>query len=338
MKKTLLRKTGLALASLAMIFGAVSCVKDGSDTCNNILRIVYDYNMDRVDKFHVQVNFLSIFVFDSQTGLFEEEIKLTGPFNKDFEMFVPQHLHGKSYDYMVWAGLNSDSYSFPATLTKGVSKLEDFQVQVKGYEEQLVAQDLEPLWHGLIRNVKFEINDEKTEVISLMKDTKTFRVVFSFTEGTEQESELVFPYDIEDLELSIYSADGWYDYTNTLLDPVNRDIRYATYLAQTDDNGGYIFELNTLRLMADRNATLVVRVKSEDTEVFRMPLNNYLNLLRLTEESWVSDFQEYLDREDNFRILIFINNNEVGENGWLSFKIMINDWTVREHNIGGNNP
>lgn len=311
---------------------SVSCVKDGWEPCNNKIRIVYDYNMDRVDKFHVQATFFSLFVFDSETGLFEEEMRFTGdPFDKDFSIDVPQTMYGKKYDYIVWAGLDSDSYAYPQ-MQPGVSNKQDLRVQVKGYAAQSVGRDLEPLWHGMIDNLEFTADTERTETISLTKDTKTFRLVFGFYE----DGELVHPYKLSDLDVSITSADGWYGHDNTVLDAKDRLIKYAPYVSEFEENAGLVYELNTLRLMADREATLVITHKPNQKEVFRMPLNSYLNLLRLVEESWVKNLQEYLDREDFYKIVIFIDHtsDDPAESGsWASFSISINDWVVREHNI-----
>ena len=334
MKRTLIRKTGLLVTILTMGLFA-SCVKDGWNPCNNKIRIVYDYNMERVDQFHIQASFFSLFVFDSETGLFEQEFKFTGnPFDKDYEIDVPQSVYGKKCDYIVWAGLDSDSYDFPQ-MQKGVSDIEDLKVKVKGYESQSVSKDLEPLWHGIISGVEFTAATERTETISLTKDTKTFRLVFGFYE----DGEIVHPYELDDLDVAITSADGWYGYDNTVLDEKSRLVKYFPYVSEFEENAGLVYELNTLRLMADREATLVITDKSQDKEVFRMPLNSYLNLLRLVEESWVKDFQEYLDREDFYKIVIFIdhtNGGDPGENGnWASFNIIINDWVVREHGISG---
>ena len=83
--------------------------------------------------------------------------------------------------------------------------------------------------------------------------------------------------------------------------------------------------------MADREATLAVKDKKAGREVFRMPLISYLNLLRLVEESWIRTLQEYLDREDNFRMVLFI---DVTNGNWVSFEILINDWVVRQQGSG----
>jgi hypothetical protein bfra3_07632 len=309
-----------------VLFLGTGCVKDGAnDNCNNWLRIVYDYNMERKDLFDVQGKFFTIFVFDSATGLFEQEINMQGPFAEKFTVDVPQSLYGKKYDYVVWAGLNPDSYSF-IEAQKGVTRIEDIKVQVKGYQAQLVDQDLEPLWHGMITEVQFDETTEKTEIISLTKDTKTFRILFQFF---DKAGAPIQPYDLSELGVSIETYCGWYAYDNSVLDARDRVIKHIPYV--TDHEGkALVYEMNTTRLMDDRQTTLVVRNNIHDEELFRMPLNEYLNLLRLLEESWVKSLQEYFDREDDYRIII--TNNSFPEVGWASFKVQINGWTVREHN------
>jgi hypothetical protein len=80
--------------------------------------------------------------------------------------------------------------------------------------------------------------------------------------------------------------------------------------------------------MSDRK--IMLELKADGESIFQVSLNTYLNSLRLVEESWVKSFQEYLDREDNFRMLVYLNNTSGSDNGWASFRITINDWIVRD--------
>ena len=317
----------ICLLSACLWAMSSSCVKDGLEPCDNKIRIVYDYNIDRVDKFHVQAKFVDIYAFESNSGLFAEKISAKGsPFTKDFEIDVPESLYGKEHDYLVWAGLDPGSYTFPS-MRKGVSKIEDFSVQLDTYSAQAEGKKLEPLWHGTAGNISFGDKTERTEIISLTKNTNTFRIVFSFLDN----GAIVQPYEPDDLEVGIYTANGWMSHDNSIADPKDRDIHYTPYFSQKEVDAGLVYELNTLRLMADREATLAVKDKKAGREVFRMPLISYLNLLRLVEESWIRTLQEYLDREDNFRMVLFI---DVTNGNWVSFEILINDWVVRQQGSG----
>ncbi|MDH6357196.1 FimB/Mfa2 family fimbrial subunit [Parabacteroides sp. PF5-9] len=319
-----------------LLFGS-SCVKDGGEPCPNYLKIVYDYNIEYVDQFHRQVTFLSIFMFDAETGVLIREVKQTQQsFPENYTIQVPEEWLGQSYDIMVWAGLDPDSYTFP-DLIPGSSTLEEFQLKVRDYEKQLVERrsELEPLWHGQLSDVTFADTEEKSYTVSLMKDTKRFRVVLQSMSDT-------ISIDVNDFDIRLLSADGWYDHQNRVLDPTDREITYLPYYTANDAESGAIAEMNSLRLMNDgRVNTLRISSKSSGKVILDIPLMKYLNALRLLEFSNLP-FQEYLDREDTYSILIFLNylkddSEDPGTPGkkgnWLAVQISINEWILRFQDI-----
>lgn len=134
--KNNIKRLQYALIGLVML--ASSCVREEMPECGSYLRVVYDYNMEYVDLFHKQVTFFSLFVFDAETGVFQQEIKQAqNPFPEKYTVQIPSEMYGKKYTFVVWAGLNADSYDFP-TLIPGQSVISDLKVQIKGYKEQLV--------------------------------------------------------------------------------------------------------------------------------------------------------------------------------------------------------
>lgn len=302
-----------------------SCVKDGDRPCPNYLQIIYDYNMEYVDQFHNQVTFLSIFMFDAGTGKFVREVKQAqSPFPEKYTMEVPKEWFGQPYNIIVWAGLDSESYDFP-TLTPGVSTIDDFQLKVKDYEKQLVDRNtaLEPLWHGKLSNVTFSDLKEVTYTVPLMKDTKKFRIVAqSFDDNTIITS--------NDLDIRLFSADGWYDNYNNVLDAKDRDITYLPYYTADDAEVGAIAEMNSLRLMNDERINqLRITDKTKGKVILNISLIKYINALRLLQFSSMP-LQEYLDREDEYYILVFLQN---APEGWIATQIKINDWVVREQDV-----
>ena len=309
------------------MLAASSCVKNGMDPCGSYLRIVYDYNMEYVDQFHKQVTFFSLFVFDAETGLFVREEKVAqNPFSEGYVMEIPEDMQGKNYTFVVWAGLDAGSYSFPA-LVPGSSTIDDLKVQVKGYQDQLVDRgvELEPLWHGMLENVVYPIDRVETKTISLMKDTKKFRLVIQYLNTDEQ-------VDINNFDVKITSPDGWYDHTNSLLDSPNTPISYLPYYTANDSEVGGIVELNSLRLMNDgRPNRLVITDNTTGGNILNISLDSYLNALKLLQ--FISmPLQEYLDREDHYGILIFLQWDGA-QNGWMAAKVFINDWQIRLQDI-----
>lgn len=313
------------LAGIMMLVS--SCVKEGDDPCPNHLRIVYDYNMEFVDQFHREVAFLSIFMFDAETGLFVREVKQAmKPFPENYAFEVPEEWFGRPYDIVVWAGLDPDSYDFP-DLVAGTSTFSDFQLKVKGYENRTVERnaELEPLWHGLLSDVTFTEKEEKTYTVSLMKDTKKIRMV---VQCLDEDETIV----ANDLDIRILSADGWYDNSNNVLDPAERDIVYLPYYMADDAETGVVAEMNSLRLMNDdRVNRLHITDKTTGQSILNISLITYFNALRLLQYSSMP-LQEYLDREDEYYILIFLQKDEAKAN-WVAARIKINDWVIRLQDV-----
>ena len=83
-------------------------------------------------------------------------------------------------------------------------------------------------------------------------------------------------------------------------------------------------EFSTSRLMLKNSPKLVIRRKADGREVVNIPLNNYLLLFR-SEFHKDMDKQEFLDRESEWSMLFFLDENHT----WLRTQIKINDWVVR---------
>lgn len=316
----------ISLLLVAIVFSGTSCVKKGGSPCPNFLRIVYDYNMEFVDQFHREVTFLSIFMFDAQTGVLVREVKQTqNPFPENYTMLVPEEWFDQKYDIIVWAGLDADSYDF-STLTPGTSTIDDFRLKVKGYENQLVNRDiaLEPLWHGILEDVLFSDLEETTHTVSLRKDTRKFRLV---VQAIGKEATV----DVADLDIRILSADGWYDNKNNVLDELNREIVYLPYYTANDAEVGAIAEMNSLRLMNHRERVnrLLITDKNTNQEILNISLISYINALRMLQYENMP-LQEYLDREDEYYILVFL---KADQGNWLATQISINDWIIRSQDF-----
>lgn len=331
MKQTIktLSKPACLLVAAVLALATSSCVRDGNDPCPNHLSFVYDYNMEFVDLFHRQVTFMSMFMFDAQTGKLVREVKLeANPFDPNYTIDVPKHWHGTTYDIVVWAGLDADSYEF-TPMEPGKSTQADFDLKVKGYEDRRVnrTQALEPLWHGKLTGVEFTEMEEKTHVVKLMKDTKKFRlVVQTLDEGQTLSA--------DDLDIHLASSGGHYDNDNNVLDPADRYIDYLPYFTQTNADTGVAAEMNSLRLMNDGRAnSLHITNRHTGQPIVQLPLIKYLDALRLLQYSSMN-LQEYLDREDTYYILIIIKKDGNKPDGaWLAVQVEINDWIIRFQEI-----
>lgn len=296
-----------------------SCVKDGEDLtdCKTDIQFVYDYNMAFVDKFSIQATKMNLYIYNSE-GIFVKSMtdEKANYFPKDYKMTFPDNLPDGAYTLMAWSGLYNESYDYFTPIAEK-STLSEFIVKVKNYESSYVDFQMKPLWYGTYK-LQFNKRDNVTHLISLMKDTKSFRVVMqNLTDGKNN-------IDVNDYKIEIVAANGMYDYTNAVSGNL---ITYTPYYAYNDALAGAVTELNTQRLMADSNNRLRIIDKNTNNSIVDINLDKYLAVLRLQEFKDIP-YQEYLDREDSFAIIFFFE--ELDPEGKISFKIKINDWFVRE--------
>lgn len=304
-----------------------SCVRDGIDEdCNSYVRFVYDYNLEYVDLFHKQATKMNLYVFD-ENGVYVTELKEeSGAFAPDYLMPLPESFRGKKFIVVAWSGLYDQSYD-KELLTPGASTLQDMEVRVNNLKTRsgkgTVDRELHPLWHGKHTEIKPLYNNDITTV-SLMKNTNTFRIVMQMLDDAS--------IDVNDYDFRIISPNGRYNHGNELQnDEETEKVEYTVYHTENDDETGAIVELNTLRLMTVKDNRLVITHKSTGKSILDIPLNKYLNALRLEQYSGLS-LQEYLDRSDKYGIVLFFKGMD-SEGNYISVDMQINGWLIREQNV-----
>ncbi|MFR9165509.1 MAG: FimB/Mfa2 family fimbrial subunit [Dysgonomonas sp.] len=282
------------------------------EDCGYFVSFVYDYNIVREDLFSDQVTKINLYVFD-ENGVFIEAIKDEGGFPRNYR--IPFSMDKGRCHFITWAGLYDDSYQ-ETELIPGKSKYSDLIVNVIS-EDGVVDKKLKPLWYGARKDVDFNSNGLQIENISLVKDTKIFRIVMQNVGDGDT-------IDINDFDITISAANGRYDFYNA---PFGESITYKPYFTMNDPETGAVAEMNTLRLMSNVDNRLVIRNKKTGEDFLNIQLNKYLNALKLEKYAEMS-LQEYLDREDNFSIIFFFKGYD--GNGYTSFDIQINEWFSRE--------
>lgn len=83
-------------------------------------------------------------------------------------------------------------------------------------------------------------------------------------------------------------------------------------------------ELNTLRLIDGSKGTLSLRYTKEDTPFFNADLTDFLCLTQM--ESYKLTAQEYLDRQDEYVILIYV---DITGGKAHCLEVIVNDWVIR---------
>ncbi|MGM9759737.1 MAG: FimB/Mfa2 family fimbrial subunit [Parabacteroides sp.] len=275
---------------------------DSLPRCEYRLHFVYDYNMKFADAFQQEVNKAALFICDAQ-GKFITRRDIEGSELKANSVIMD--LEPGRYQVLTWAGLASDSYSWP-DLTPGSSTLQEIQVKTLREADGSQPNELTPLWHSLDElQVVGDTHEDKT--ISLAKNTNKLRLVLQDTDGNCM--------DVRDFTFEIRADNGFMDYDNSLL--ADTEISYQPYftqnvnIAEGDSLMGKplmqtvaVAELNTMRLMDKKNYRLIVRHNDWEKDVINVNLCNYLLLTQM--EGHDISAQEYLDRQDEYSIVFFL--------------------------------
>lgn len=315
-----LLKTALALFVAA---GSVaSCgIKDDTDNCQTELRVKfkYDYNMKYADAFNHEVKTVHLYAYDESGRLALDKIgTVTGT---DYTMNVDELKTGVKYDFYVWAEgesrVDSWFYGSNASASTLTATLSEYGSTVKN--------DITPLFHGTLADTAFaaKFGTTQTLTIPLVKNTNSLIVTLA-----EQDGSVLNP---DDYDLAITEPEGntHFNYDNSLLS--SGGVVYTPwdkYVASAGDSmrttiNTVISEFTLSRLMADRgnSVRLTVTDKEGDT-IIDFPLIDCILLGKGDHNRTMSD-QEFLDREDTYRLTFFISRGN-----WLSAEIITTSWRV----------
>lgn len=263
------------------------------------------------DAFHTQVDKVELYVFDHE-GIFlfkqaEEGGRLTtGSYLMEVKLPIGQ------YKMMAWAGVH-DSYDVPL-LVAGTSRVADLKLKLKRESSLVIDKELEPLWYGEMIDVNFDGNTPRTETINLIKDTNKIRFVF---QGYSDE----WTVDMNDYDYEIIESNGYLDHNNALLE--DDLLSYRPYYSNQLSSSSAVVEMNTMRLIANRQARLVITEKSSGKKVFNVNLTDFLLLTEMQSYTWGA--QEYLDRQSEYIILYYFYGPI--SDAWTAIKISVNGWT-----------
>lgn len=278
------------------------------------------------------MNSVNIWVFDPE-GHPVWSGSASGTELKEEDFYIPTPLEEGKYDFVAWCGLKDNDDFDLATYTP-VSKT-DLEVRLKTIDkdgENISRSHLHGLYHGMLENVNYEADPWKptikTVTVSLVKDTKDIRIMLQHLDGSE--------IDNKDFSVTITDGNGEYAWNNSLIPsqtvtycPWN--IKYGAVTAPDTEKqarnittvASLMFELSTGRLMTDSNAILTVHRNWDDRDIIRIPLIDYLLLIRGYYGD-ISD-QRYLDLQDDYSMVFFI---DAASNWYLAGGIYINGWAV----------
>lgn len=321
------RNLKLLLILMMSVLAACSTVFDDRDSCpvGCHIRFKYDYNMKWADAFANEVDQVSLYVFDND-GKYVKTIIAKGDSLKDKDYFMNLDVKPGNYKLVAFGGLTGESFKAPA-LQAGTSTLQDLQVSMvenSPSSQRVSNTELHPLWQGMESSINVT-GGYQEDTISLVKDTNKLKVVLQQIDGDDLTNDI--------FDMRINDNNTHFGYDNSII-AENTDMTYIPYfngVQKVDDTtvgvGNIVYSQFSLsRLMVDSKSRLRIDNKISGSHMIDIPLVNYLLLTEM--EGHKISAQEYLDRQDEYSFVFFIDKNY----RWVQVQIIVNGWTIRLNN------
>lgn len=303
------------------------------------LRYVFDYNMERANAFHSQVDCVTLYILDSEGNLIDK-LEETSSVLSDESYRVNLDLEPGTYSFVAVGGSACEKTSFHITHPQHGEHRNVLNMQLPLDENRESDAKLHDLFFGEVSNVVVERYKNTQVTLPMIKDTNSLQVML-------QELNSPFIVDVDDYEFHI-EAD------NDFLGPDNEPVSTGgmTYRPHTLENkmagyavtsGNYLYtdentpvqvastEFHLSRLMTQNadKTFLVVTSKEKGAVNIRVPLIDYLAMSRHSGHSWIQSDQEYLDRQSTWNLMFFLQSGR-----WVETTVAVNDWIVRFNHAG----
>ena len=316
-----------------LTLGLVSCeyIHEDLKPCDHYLHFTYTHNMKFADAFQHELvcqeeaKTAELFIFDGD-GKFLSSQSL--PTETLQENRIRLNLDPGKYKLLAWAGLNDTDYTW--TKPAAGESMDEWLMSVR-QDEGVVARELSGLFQGTLELTIPSGGETDTE-FPLVKNTNKIRLaLIDANSGTGLQA--------DDFTILATTHNGDLNAQNQ---PVaDEAVLWKPYLQQVetvaDTEGGtamqaVVAELNTMRLMDGAQACLQWSNKGEATPVLQGDLTDFLLLTQM--ESHDLDAQEYLDRQDEYTIVVYL---DIVDGKAHCLEVIVNDWTIRldDVNLGG---
>lgn len=354
---TTIQKKANKILLLTILAGAItSCdsVLNYDEDCSieYCVKFKYDYNMEEVDVFAQQVRTVTLYAFDDNNNLVYQNTDEGEPLGEDnYSMIVDQDL--SKYHLVVWAGLNDESFAVPL-LYPDQSKIDELRVRTlreaatrstseneKG--KYIVEQELHSLWHGEKKNAPTTRNGrQQITTVSLVKNTNNLRIVVA--QANQSGKPVTKALTEETFKCEIYDDNGYMNYDNSLLE--DNLLTYKPFVVEPEvvtsrafsaanepakEYNAIVSEISVARLMESQTPELIIKNSKTNETLFQVPnLVKYLEKLQLEKyKDRNYTLQEYLDREDNYSMIVFVDENLA----LIKTVIDVNDWIIQINDI-----
>ena len=304
---------------------------DSGQDCTTYRRVhfVFDMNMLFSDAFAHEVDTVTLYANDASGKIVYTKREAVADIVSRGYMDV-NDLPSGTYTFRVWA-TGEDRYDNSYTYGDDIIDREDtarLTVTVNRDNAE-VNHDLTPLFFGVTRNVDmtdYQYGGVRETTVYLTKDTNVFRIVLQNLSGAN-----LTP---DDFSFYLTDNNGKLDCNNNVID--DEQLTYRAWSVTSGEAGvatgsdntvtsvsAVVAEITTNRLIKGHDMRLHIINKSDGKEVVNIPVIDYCLLVKGNYNKNISD-QEYLDREDHYDMVFFIDN----QHNWLSASIYINSWRV----------
>lgn len=308
-----MNKTATILLTLCTLLWCSACswVDDDQSDCPTgcWLKLSYTYNMLNVDAASTQVKDATLFILDKDGScIAREEVDSLTLHRNDCMIRIPDLPEG-DYTLLVWAGLSDTHYQYtPSSLAL---------VRNEAGEQ---SERLSSLFHG--RLDRAHISEEyQVLTLSLVKNTNIMSCII--------QSQSAAPLESDDFRLELSAHNGCMDHWNVPVDSASTCyLPFMQESANLEDIQVVHAGMNTLRLMENDDTRLRLIYVPSGESIFNIPLTEYLVLSR-TIDSGMMEPQEYLDRQDRYNLIFFLNHNEDPLRPYLCLQMKVNGWILR---------
>lgn len=309
---------------------------EGDCSVNYRVRFRYDYNMKYADAFAHEVNTVTLYLLDEDGRIVWQRTEQGEALaSEGYAMTVD--VNPGTYSLLAWCGTtDKGSFAIPTTdIGTGLTCTLNRQHDDGG--GAFVGDDLDRLFHGWLPEQTFgDTEGTYTYTVPLVKNTNHVRVVLQHLSG-----EAV---DKDKFVFAIHDDNGSMDWDNELLP--DEPITYYSWHTDSGEAGmdtqaqgtktgtravfsAAIAELTVPRLVKGQETRLTVTNKETGETVFSIPLIDCALLVKGYYNRDMDD-QEYLDRQDEYDMVFFLDEGD----RWLDTYIYINSWKVVLQNTG----
>ncbi len=316
--------TSKYIIGILLFFMAVmsSCVYDDQSDCTLFLNFRYVYNMQNADGFTHEADEVQLFVFDSDNHFVGNYSAPVGD-GESCTMQLPLLKSGK-YTFVAWAYSQKEQdeqANFKLQKQENITSMEELSARLERVDNS-ANHRLNSWLNGTLEAEVSGANRHLT--IDMMKCTNAIRVILMPAMAGKR-------LDSNDYDIHIEGRNGWLAYDASTYRPDS--LTYYPYYQSLEKSSeqtnaaeidnAVVADLNTSRIMADSHPRLVIRNSRSGKELLNIDLAWFLSLQAIGEHKNEWSNQEYLDRQDEYAMTFFIDNDT-----WMRARIVVNGWVL----------